>query len=121
MTLYKGILFASEKEIKKAFNVPEDFAITSVSHDSRGNEFEFVVYSSEFFEGVTEDTEEVGTTQRKKLDFNESQEEIVIDDEEMVGYILEESNKLGNDISKKDIETILDLEIDFLKVKGVIE
>lgn len=52
---------------------------------------------------------------------NEFQEEIVIDDEEMVEYIFEESNKLGNDISKKDIETILDLEIDFLKVKGVIE
>lgn len=51
---------------------------------------------------------------------NEFQEEIAIDDEEMVEYILEESNKLGNYISKKDIETILDLEIDFLKVKGVI-
>lgn len=54
----------------------------------------------------------------QKLD----EEEIVIDNEDIIEYILGkrlEYNMLN--VNKEDIQKVLDLEFDFLKLKGVIE
>lgn len=48
-------------------------------------------------------------------------EQIIIDDQEMADYINEELTKQGVDLSKENILAVLDLEFEFLRLKGVIE
>jgi hypothetical protein len=47
--------------------------------------------------------------------------QIIIDDNELVEFILTEAAKQGSNLSKEDIQNVLDLEFEFLKLKGVIE
>ncbi|KON87490.1 hypothetical protein AF332_12065 [Sporosarcina globispora] len=48
-------------------------------------------------------------------------EQIIIDDQEISTYISEELTKKGVNLSKENILAVLDLEFEFLRLKGVIE
>lgn len=47
--------------------------------------------------------------------------QIIIDDNELVEFIFNEAIKQGSNVSKEEILKVLDLEFEFLKLKGVIE
>lgn len=47
----------------------------------------------------------------------EKNEEVHIDEEEMVEFI---HGKLSGKLSREDVAAILDLELEFLKIKGVV-
>lgn len=51
----------------------------------------------------------------------ENQEQIVIDDKELVDFIINEASKEKVKLSEQDVLTVLNLEFEFLKLKGVIE
>lgn len=48
-------------------------------------------------------------------------EQIMINEQELVNFIEEKATDQGVKLSKEDIATVLDLEFEFLKLKGVVE
>lgn len=51
----------------------------------------------------------------------ENQEIVYIDDNEMAEFIASELTKENIELTKEQILKVLDLEFEFLKVKGVVE
>ena len=50
-----------------------------------------------------------------------TQEAVEVDMNEMVTFISEELSKINVEVSDENILNVLDLELEFLKLKGIVE
>jgi hypothetical protein len=49
------------------------------------------------------------------------EEQIVIDEQEVVNFILDQASQQGFTLKEEDVFKVLELEFEFLKLKGVVE